>query len=61
MKGPTAALGVGAALGGALLCGGSAPVAVAGGDKVMPLCFITAGLALAGAVRGLRLGYFSSI
>lgn len=61
MKGPTLALGAGAALGGALLCCGSAPTAVSGVDKSLPLVFIAAGMGLARAVRGLRLGYFSSI
>ena len=61
VKGPTLALGAGAALGGAVLCCGRAPVVVSGVDKSLPLVFITAGLGLARAVRGLRLGYLTSM
>ena len=61
VKGPTITLGAGAALGGAVLCCGGAPVVVSGVDKSLPLVFIAGGLGLARAVRGLRLGYFSSM
>ena len=61
VKGSTIALGAGAALGGAVLCCGRAPVVVSGVDKALPLVFIAAGLGLARAVRGLRHGYFSSM
>ena len=39
----------------------ASPVVVGGLDKAMPLLFITAGLGLSVAVRGLRLPYFSSM
>jgi len=61
VKGPTAALAVGAALGGALLCAGGAPVVVGGLDKAIPLLFTSAGITLGVAARGLRLRYFSSM
>jgi len=61
VKGPTMVLGAGAALGGVLLCCGSAPVVASGVDKCLPLVLISAGAGLARAVRGLRLGYFSSM
>ena len=61
MKGPTLVLGAGAALGGALLCCGRAPVVASGVDKSLPLVLVAAGVGLARAVRGLRLGYFSSM
>jgi len=61
VKGPTIALGAGAALGGAVVCCGRAPVVVSGVDKSLPLVFVAAGLGLARAVRGLRLEYFSSM
>jgi len=61
VKGPTRALGVGAALGGALLCPGAGPAAVSGVDKAMPMMFVVSGAILGVAVRGLRLGYFSSM
>ena len=61
VKGPTMALGVGAAVGGALLHTGREPATATGADKVLPLVFILAGLVLAAAVRNLRLGYFSSM
>jgi len=61
VKGPTMALGAGAAVGGAVLCCGRAPVVVSGVDKSLPLVLIAAGLGLARAVRGLRVGYLSSM
>jgi len=61
VKGPTMALGAGAALGGAALCCGRAPVVVSGIDKSLPLVFVAVGLGLSRAVLGLRLGYFSSM
>ena len=61
MKGPTIVLGAGAAVGGAALCCGRAPVVASGVDKSLPLVLITAGVGLARAVRGLRLGYLSSM
>ena len=39
----------------------ASPVVVGGLDKAMPLLFITTGLGLSVAVRGLRLPYFSSM
>ena len=61
VKGPTAVLAVGAAIGGAVLCAGGPPAVVGGLDKAMPLLFVSGGIGLGVAVRGLRLGYFSSI
>jgi len=61
VKGPTMVLGAGAALGGAFLYCGRAPVVVSGVDKSLPLVLISCGVGLARAVRGLRLGYFSSM
>jgi len=60
-SGPGCALGVGAALGGALLGRGEAPVILQACDKVIPLAFIAAGAGLSVAVAGLRLRYFSSL
>jgi len=60
-KAPTLALGVGAVWGGVLLGVGGGPAVLSGLDKVIPLLFVGAGLALSVAVRGLRASYFSSM
>jgi len=54
-------LGAGAALGGALLCCGRNPITMTGVDKSLPLVLVCAGVGLSRGVRGLRLGYFSSM
>jgi len=61
VKAPLSALGVGAALGGAILGGPSSPLVGSGADKIIPLAFIAGGVGLSMAVRELRLGYFSSM
>lgn len=61
VKAPTTLLGVGAAVGGALLAGGAPTTVVAGVDKRLPLAFIGVGFALAVAVRGLRVAFFRSM
>ena len=43
------------------MCVSVPPVVVGGLDKAIPLLFITAGVGLSVAVRGLRLPYFSSM
>jgi len=54
-------MGIGAAFGGTIGGVWATPVVAGGLDKIMPLIFLLCGIGLSLAVRGLRLGYFSSI
>jgi len=61
VKRPMRALGVGGVWGGVLIGVDGAPAVLSGLDKVMPLLFVAAGLALSVVVRDLRVRYLSAL